>query len=150
MCLADMHSEESKHTEPEIMVCTWLGELCYCSCLPVLPGPAWVLLSHVLHTFISGSVQYVPTNLELSYGHPLSNMYSVCFGIAELVKVAYVPRENMRAALFFFYVVVVFISTIPFPRFIFFLIPNNMSTGKRQAGNRKRRRREGFGSVRGG
>ena len=43
-------------TEPEIMVCTWLGELCYCSCLPVLPDPAWVLLSYVLHTFISGSV----------------------------------------------------------------------------------------------
>ena len=43
-------------TEPEIMVCTWLGELCYCSCLPVLPGLARVLLSYVLHTFISGSV----------------------------------------------------------------------------------------------
>ena len=30
--------------------------LYYCSCLPVLPGPAWVLLSYVLHTIISGSV----------------------------------------------------------------------------------------------
>ena len=34
-----------------------MGELYNCSCLPVLPGPAWVLLSYVLHTFISGSVK---------------------------------------------------------------------------------------------
>ena len=38
------------------MVYTWLGEFYYCSCLPVLPDPDWVLLSYVLHTFISGSV----------------------------------------------------------------------------------------------
>ena len=44
-------------TEPEKKVCTWSGDLNYCSCLPVLPGPAWVLLSNVLHTFISGSVE---------------------------------------------------------------------------------------------
>ena len=35
------------------MVGTWLGELYYCSCLTVLLDPAWVLLSHVLQTFIS-------------------------------------------------------------------------------------------------
>ena len=54
------------------MVCTWLGELYHCSCLPVLPGPAWVLLSYVLHTFISGSVhscsirlgQLAPTDVK--------------------------------------------------------------------------------------
>ena len=39
------------------MVFMWLGELYYCSCLPVLPGPAWVLLAYGLQTFISGSVQ---------------------------------------------------------------------------------------------
>ena len=38
------------------MVGTWLGDLYYCSSLPVLPGPTWVLLSYVLHTIISGSV----------------------------------------------------------------------------------------------
>ena len=27
------------------MVCTWLREISSCSCLTVLPGPAWVLLS---------------------------------------------------------------------------------------------------------
>ena len=32
-------------TEGEIKVCTWLRELSSCSCLTVLPGPAWVLLS---------------------------------------------------------------------------------------------------------
>ena len=32
-------------TEGEIKVCTWLREISSCSCLTVLPGPAWVLLS---------------------------------------------------------------------------------------------------------
>ena len=32
-------------TEGEINVCTWLREIYSCSCLTVLPGPAWVLLS---------------------------------------------------------------------------------------------------------
>ena len=32
-----------RYTEPEINVCTWLGDLYYCSCLTVLPGPALVL-----------------------------------------------------------------------------------------------------------
>ena len=33
------------YTEGEIKVCTWLREISSCSCLNVLPGPAWVLLS---------------------------------------------------------------------------------------------------------
>ena len=32
-------------TEGEIKVCTWLREISSCSCLTVLPCPAWVLLS---------------------------------------------------------------------------------------------------------
>ena len=32
-------------TEGKIKVCTWLREISSCSCLTVLPGPAWVLLS---------------------------------------------------------------------------------------------------------
>ena len=32
-------------TEGDIKVCTWLREICSCSCLTVLSGPAWVLLS---------------------------------------------------------------------------------------------------------
>ena len=31
-------------TEGVIKVCTWLREISSCSCLTVLPGPAWVLL----------------------------------------------------------------------------------------------------------
>ena len=58
------------------MVCTWLGELCYCSCLPVLPGPAWVLLSYVLHTFISGSV---PERGRVGPGQGNPRISSVCF-----------------------------------------------------------------------
>ena len=41
-------NETVKHktsTEGEIKVCTWLREISSCSCLTVLPGPAWVLLS---------------------------------------------------------------------------------------------------------
>ena len=34
-------------TEVPKMVCTWLREICFCSCLPVLPDPAWVLLSKI-------------------------------------------------------------------------------------------------------
>ena len=44
------------NTEAEIMVCMWLGEIYYCCSLTSLPGPAWVLLSYVLHTIMSGSV----------------------------------------------------------------------------------------------
>ena len=29
------------------MVCTWLREICSCSCLAVMPCPAWVLLSKI-------------------------------------------------------------------------------------------------------
>ena len=38
-------------TEPEISFRTWLIELYYCSCSPLLPGPAWVLLSYILPSF---------------------------------------------------------------------------------------------------
>ena len=43
----DMKNEdaESACTERQIKVCTWLREMSSCSCLTVLPGPAWVLLS---------------------------------------------------------------------------------------------------------
>ena len=33
-----------------MLVRTWLGKIALCSFLPLLPGPAWVLLSYVLHT----------------------------------------------------------------------------------------------------
>ena len=34
------------------MVCTWFNEICSCSCLHVLPGPAWVLLSKIYKPFM--------------------------------------------------------------------------------------------------
>ena len=34
-----------RNTERQIKVCTWLQEISSCSCLTVLPGPTWVLLS---------------------------------------------------------------------------------------------------------
>ena len=33
------------YTERQIKVCMWLREISSCSCLTVLPGPPWVLLS---------------------------------------------------------------------------------------------------------
>ena len=36
----------------------WLREISSCSCLTVLPGPAWVMLSKTKQTFISPSVQF--------------------------------------------------------------------------------------------
>ena len=38
-------------TELPNMVCMWLWEICSCSCLSVLPGPAWVLLSKIYKPF---------------------------------------------------------------------------------------------------
>ena len=35
------------NTEPEVMICTWLGETASCSCLTALPGPVWVLRSKI-------------------------------------------------------------------------------------------------------
>ena len=35
------------YTEPGIRACTWLREISSCSCLTVLPGPAWLLLNKI-------------------------------------------------------------------------------------------------------
>ena len=48
-----------KGTGPANKACTWLGEVYYCSFLTLLPGPAWVMLSYVLHTFFADPVQYM-------------------------------------------------------------------------------------------
>ena len=40
------------------MVCTWFGVLSYCSCLPLMPCLAWVLLSYVLQTLFLYLVQF--------------------------------------------------------------------------------------------
>ncbi len=35
------------------MVGTWLGEICSCSCLAVLPDSAWVLLNKIYQPFFT-------------------------------------------------------------------------------------------------
>ena len=40
-----------KYRAPK-MVCTWLRDICSCSSLPVLPGPAWVLLSKIYKPYL--------------------------------------------------------------------------------------------------
>ena len=42
-----------KSTGPPEKVCTWFREISSCSCLTVLPGPAWVLLSKICKDFFS-------------------------------------------------------------------------------------------------
>ena len=44
------------------MAFTWLGEISSCSCLTLLPGPAWVLLSKIYKPF-PGSL-YTVTKLK--------------------------------------------------------------------------------------
>ena len=41
------------HTEMRFILCTWFGEISSCSCLTVLPGPAWVLLNKICKYQIS-------------------------------------------------------------------------------------------------
>ena len=72
--------------EPEIMMCTWLGERYYFSYLPVLHGPAWVLLSLVLHTFITGSVGVERAEKSCILIYPLS-----CCLLPEVAK-----QSNMK------------------------------------------------------
>ena len=43
-------------TEMKKFLCTWLGEVCYSCSLTVLPGPAWVVLNHVLQRIFFTSV----------------------------------------------------------------------------------------------
>ena len=42
-----MLSDGEYSTEMRFIICTWFGEISSCSCLTVLPGPAWVLLNKI-------------------------------------------------------------------------------------------------------
>ena len=43
--MLQQHFSPKNCTEHPENVCTWLRDISSCSCLTVLPGPAWVLLS---------------------------------------------------------------------------------------------------------
>ena len=50
------------------MVGTWLGEIRSCSCLPVLPDSAWVLLNKIYQPFFTSlyltyKMAYLSSNL---------------------------------------------------------------------------------------
>ena len=49
-------SLKHQSTEPEVMVCVWLGDIDLCSCLTILPVFAWFLLSYVLQTLFPSPV----------------------------------------------------------------------------------------------
>ena len=50
--------ERKLNTEIGLKDGTWLREVCSCSCLPVLPGPARVLLSKICILFLPISVDF--------------------------------------------------------------------------------------------
>ena len=70
------------HTEPGIKACTWLREISSCSCLTIMPGPAWLLLNkicvplfwalYIMNCLAAGRTQLSPK-------HTIS---SVCLGMA--------------------------------------------------------------------
>ena len=45
--------QDDNYTEMRFNLCTWLAEISSCSCLTVLPGPAWVLLNKICKDYIS-------------------------------------------------------------------------------------------------
>ena len=62
------------------MVCMWFGDICYCSCLSVLPCPAWVLLSYVCKPFFyilyrarNNGLYVVGRMLQASWAEEVSN-----------------------------------------------------------------------------
>ena len=58
--------KKKQNTERQIKVCTWLREICSCSCLTVLPGPAWVLLSKTCKPYFAPL--YIYFRETFSYG----------------------------------------------------------------------------------
>ena len=57
--LGAIYTVQGEPTELPKNVCTWLREISSCSCLPVLPGPAWVLLSKVYILFLGTLYKYI-------------------------------------------------------------------------------------------
>ena len=51
-------SGEDDTTELSNILCSWLGEVCSCCSLTVLPGLAWVLLNYVLQRILLISVYF--------------------------------------------------------------------------------------------
>ena len=76
-------------TESKIMVCTWLGELNHCSYLPVMPGPAWVLLSYVL-----SSVRACMEKEVVFMTHPMKSPGSGLLATRQIPT----PRSNPPSA----------------------------------------------------
>ena len=67
-----------------LSVCTWLREVCSCSCLPVLPGPAWVLLSKFC-IFLCRSLYRVCSlyrlTIQVDSNLPLTSKQKFCFSM---------------------------------------------------------------------
>ena len=79
MFLGDWHGTEMSplySTGLGNMASTWLGEIALRTCITPLPGPAWVLLSYVLHTLFPSAVLWLTScsvlfSLSLSFSFPI-------------------------------------------------------------------------------
>ena len=66
---------------------TWFGEICVCSCLTVVPGPAWVLLNYLLQTFFFSTLYFVSL---WGTALPLSSAYVIYGG--SLIHIMWQPN----------------------------------------------------------
>ena len=65
----------------------WFGEICVCSCLTVVPGPAWVLLNYLLQTFFFSTLYFVSL---WGTALPLSSAYVIYGG--SLIHIMWQPN----------------------------------------------------------
>ena len=73
-------------TELGNKACMWFGEICSCSCLTVLPGPAWVLLSKFHKPFTSFTASLYRVTEQLGQNLPLTLMWKLRFSIKTLYQ----------------------------------------------------------------
>ena len=56
-----------RYTERQIKVCTWLREISSCSCLTVLSGSAWVLLSKTYKPLFAPLYNFSLVHLQITF-----------------------------------------------------------------------------------
>ena len=88
------------------MVCMWLREIFSCSCLPVLPGPVWVLLSKIYRPFLGAL--YILSYTKTAMHKPLQTSrlavqlpHGVGGGLLFLGGLVTHSRPHLSARLFF-------------------------------------------------
>ena len=106
------------HTEPGIKACTWLREISSCSCLTVLPGPAWLLLTKICIPFFRALYMFTPRRRRL----PLPSHRLVVLSPYSSLSPPPCPRAAASAATRrFSSLLLSFGSVRPYSHFLLFL-----------------------------